>query len=150
MNTARFLKYVWPFYSITHERVNLVKTEGFSGFFFRHSEGTFPWFVYFYSHLLDMTFLSCTLHCVDMHIRRRYATLKKQTFSGSFFSGKFVKAAVLWKSKARVTSYEFKSTSYEWVQIHELRVSSNPRVTTEFKSTSCEFKSTSYEFKSTS
>ena len=27
MNTARFLKYVWPFYNIMHERVNKFKLE---------------------------------------------------------------------------------------------------------------------------
>ena len=52
----------------------------------------------------------------------------------------------LWKSKTRVTSYEFKSKSYEFKSTsYEFKSASY-----EFKSTSYMFKSTSYEFKSTS
>ena len=32
VNTARFLKYVWPFYNIIHERVNMNNTQSYLKF----------------------------------------------------------------------------------------------------------------------
>ena len=53
---------------------------------------------------------------------------------------------LLWKSKTRVTSYEFESTSYVFKSTrYELKFMSY-----EFKFTSYEFQFTSYEFQSTS
>ena len=96
--------------------------------------------IFLYS--LKQLFVHTSIYNISKHKRFLKIDLRKNK-----------KALKSWKSKTRVTSYEFNSTSHEFNSTsYEFNSTSYKLKSTsyEFKSTSYEFNFTSYEFKPTS